>query len=284
MKIKKHIRIPIMILIAFALIAFIFFVLWRQEAHAPIFENKIANEKSAEISTTSDSTKPVTPAKPTASESLQNVQIPILMYHYVRTVDDPTDTAGITLSVTPERFAQQLDLIADRGYTTTTLEAISQGKIPDKPIILTFDDGYEDFYTNAYPALKARGMTAILYVIVDKNSSQYMSQNQILEISQNNIEIGSHTLSHPNLIVMSIEEATNEITQSKTKIEEIIGKKVTSFCYPSGRYNDQISEIVKNSGYLFAVTTNSGMAKFNSVFDLQRYRINADTNVSAYLK
>lgn len=207
------------------------------------------------------------------------------MYHHIRNYADTTDTIGFNLSVTPERFKQQLDLIQSRGYTAITFADLANPNLPAKPIILTFDDGYQNFYDNAWPELKSHNMSAVSYVIVNERGGDYMTAPEIKTISAAGIEIGSHTLSHPNLTKISANKVATELTESKASLESLLGRKVISFCYPTGKYNLEIENIVQSNGYEYAVTTNNSLAKFgDDNFALSRYRVNADTNIVGFLK
>jgi len=210
-------------------------------------------------------------------------EMPIFMYHHIRDYDKKDDAIGFNLSVPPSSFSNQLDSMIEKGYTTVNFQDIENGNMPDKPIMLTFDDGYQNFYTNAYPELKKRNMKAVVFVISGFNSGDYLTREQILDLSQNNIEIGSHTISHPDLSIVSTEKAQNEISESKRMIESIIGKTILSFCYPAGKYNEKTIEAVRNE-YKYAVTTNPGVSTFENHFELNRRRVNNDTNINAYLK
>ncbi|MEI7792328.1 MAG: polysaccharide deacetylase family protein [Candidatus Berkelbacteria bacterium] len=215
----------------------------------------------------------------------KNKTIPILMYHHIRTFNDPADTIGTNLSVDPSAFASQLDYIKAQGYTAITFYDLSQGSLPDKPVILTFDDGYENFYENAYPELKSRGMKAVSFIITGSMSGDYMTEAQIKELSDNGFEIGAHSISHPDLSTATLDRSTREITISKSTLETIIGKKVISFCYPSGKYNDAVEKEVKDAGYIYATTTKGGIANFSGDnLALSRYRVNHDTNIESFFK
>lgn len=214
-----------------------------------------------------------------------NLSLPIIMYHHIRDFNDPNDQIGTNLSLSPTDFAKQLDLIIERGYTTINFQNILENNIPSKSVILTFDDGYENFYQNAYPELKKRNMKAISYVIVNNiGKGNYMNREQIIEIEQNGIEIGSHTLSHPDLAISSDTKATKEIVDSKAYLESLVGKKIISICYPSGKHSSATEDIIQNAGYIFAVTTKSGIAAFANPFILNRYRVNNGTSISAWVK
>lgn len=243
---------------------------------APVATNDADTRKETAAETTND-------IPPTAKT--ETPDMPILMYHYIRALDDPNDKIGTNLSVSPETFAKQLDLIVEKGYNAINFEDIKAGNIPAKPIILTFDDGYADFYTSAYPELKKRNMKAVSYIIVrDIDKGNYLTSSQIVELSNNNIEIGSHTISHPDLSKTPDEKAKTELTQSKEVLEKLIGKAVISFCYPAGKFNDATVNEVKSVGYIYAVTTNNKLTNFSNLLLLNRYRVNHDTNISAYLK
>jgi len=226
---------------------------------------------------------------PAGGQGLQlttyNYTIPILMYHHIRDFNDPGDQIGTNLSVSPADFAKELDLIKERGYTTITFRDIESGNVPEKAIILTFDDGYANFYQNAYPELLRRGMKAVSYVIVnDIGKGDYLTESQIVEMSNSGIEIGSHTLSHPDLAVASDVKARREVFDSKASLEKMIGKKIISLCYPSGKYSATTEALTKEAGYSFAVTTNSGITTFGDFYALNRYRINNGTSISGWIK
>ena len=243
--------------------------------------------------------------------NLENIFIPIFMYHHVRDIDDPNDKTANYLAVTTEKFKNELDLLEKLGYTpvnfkeieegiltgqTLTNESIVNGSIAKKapmnnktpikkPIILTFDDGYVDFYTNAFPELKKRNLSAVIYLITDKlNTDGYMTTDQIKEMQNFNIEIGSHTLTHANLQELSDEELKKEISDSKTFLENLTRESVLSFCYQYGKYNSRSKKIVKEAGYKYAVTTITGDAKFNNLLDLARRKVYSDTNINWYVK
>lgn len=214
-----------------------------------------------------------------------DLEIPILMYHHIRNFNDPADNIGTNLSVSPVDFSVQLDLIESRGYETINFIDILNNNIPDKPVILTFDDGYDNFFIHAYPELKKRNMKAVANIIVGSiGKSGYMTAEQIIEISNNDIEIGSHTMSHPDLSTSKETKAINEIGESKTRLEGVINKQIISFCYPAGKFNENTKLITKEAGYGFATTTKSGLSKFDDPFALNRYRVNNGTKINSWLK
>lgn len=283
---KRQIKIFFSSIFALAALFCIFYLTNYQK---PSADTNVSDQIATTATASPETTTPlpeITPPSP-ATETVPvetSPNVPIVMYHHIRTFTDTSDQIGFNLSVPPEKFESQLDYLQAQGYQTINFSDITSKNIPAKPVILTFDDGYENFYQNAYPALKKRGMTATLFAIVRMQGGDYMTPDQLKEISANGIEVGSHTLSHPDLAQASSEKSLQEITESKADLEAIIGKKITSFCYPAGKYNANTITQLQSAGYTYAVTTKSGLASFKNPFELNRYRMNNDTSIKAYLK
>jgi peptidoglycan/xylan/chitin deacetylase (PgdA/CDA1 family) len=195
-----------------------------------------------------------------------SVKVPILTYHYIRNNPDKYDRLGFALSVTPADFAAQMDWLAANGYhpiTTETLYAYLNGArgLPSKPVVLSFDDGYEDFYTTALPILRSHDFTAVAYIVSSfVGQPGYMTAAQITYADRSGIEIGSHTVNHANLARTSTAGVRYQVTASKQALEQMIGHAVNSFCYPSGKYNSSVMAEVANAGYHDATTTYFGFA------------------------
>ncbi len=193
-----------------------------------------------------------------------NIHLPILMYHYIRVVHDPRDQLGFNLSVTPEDFNRQLDWLAANGYHPVDFNDVrqyfaGQKPLPAKPIILTFDDGYRDFYTAAYPALRAHNFKAVSYVISGfVGGPNYMTWDMVRELDANGIEIGGHTFSHIDLTKASGGELHRQLVDSGGDLAQELGHPVVDFCYPAGKYNAAVAAAVQAAGYQTATTTEMG--------------------------
>jgi|GEM_PF-249773 Predicted xylanase/chitin deacetylase len=229
------------------------------------------------------------PAGPQAATG-QALYIPTLMYHYVRYVDPNLDPLGYNLSVTPENLAAQLDWIAQQGYTTVTMDTLMRCRYggspeqpcPAKPIALTFDDGYEDAFTQAFPALQQRGMVATFYIITNfVGSPMYLNWDQIRIMRAAGMEIGAHTQNHPDLTILSIEQARDEIAGSKAIIEAQLGEPIRSFCYPAGRFSGNIVNLVKEAGFTNATTTMSDLPQSGD-FMLPRIRVEGSYSLATF--
>lgn len=218
--------------------------------------------------------------------------VPILMYHYIRVVSDPNDTLGANLSVSPENFNKQLDYLAANNYQTISLQQLRDGfagnyKIDKtkKPIVITFDDGYDDAYTQAYPILKSHNMFGVFYIITGQiGQSERMTSNQIVELDKNGMIIGSHTKNHLDISTLSAAQLNIQLADSKSYLEQLLGHPIVDFCYPAGKYSSNDITVLKNDGYLTATTTKSGIANTKSdLFELPRIRMQNDTNLAKSL-
>jgi peptidoglycan/xylan/chitin deacetylase (PgdA/CDA1 family) len=195
------------------------------------------------------------------------VRVPVLMYHYIRVNPDPRDRLGFALSVTPSDFVAQMDWLAANGYHPITfrdLHAYLAGAagLPSRPVVLTFDDGYEDFYTTALPVLIGHDFKAVSYVVSGFiGRSGYMNAAQIREADRADIEIGSHTVDHADLTRQSLDGLRYQIISSKRSLEQLLGHDVISFCYPSGRFNPSAVSVVQEAGYSNATTTGYGFVR-----------------------
>ncbi len=212
------------------------------------------------------------------------------MYHYVRPEPGHGDRIGKDLSVTPTNFADQLNYLAKRHFTTMTMEELADVRakrraLPPNPIVLTFDDGYRDFYIHAWPLLREHGFKATSFIITNVvDQPHYLTWQMIDEMQRSGlIEFGSHTLDHRELPSLSDSAAKQEIEQSKQILESHLGHPVRSFCYPAGRVSDRDVEFVHNAEYEIAVTTKPGYAKPDQdPLRLPRMRIHGSTTLSQF--
>jgi peptidoglycan/xylan/chitin deacetylase (PgdA/CDA1 family) len=192
----------------------------------------------------------------------QNITLPILMYHYVRTPPSIiSDSLGYKLSVSPAVFTAQMDWLALHGYNPVDfndVRAYFAGKepLPAKPVVITLDDGYADLYTTAFPILAAHGFKAVAYIVSGfVGRSPYVTAPQVVQMDQSGIEIASHTVDHADLSRSSMGSVMRELSDSKRSLESLVGHPVLDFAYPSGKFNAQTVAAVQRAGYATAVTT-----------------------------
>ena len=187
---------------------------------------------------------------------------PILEYHMV--TENPRPDAKPYV-VPPEDFAAQLDYLAAEGYTTITPQDYARARkgkqqLPDKPIILTFDDGYEDNWRVVLPMLEERGMKAVFYMVTNSiGQPGYLTWDNLFDMERRGMEIGSHTANHLPLTTLSPEKQREELRLSKLMLEWRGMKTIYSFSYPNGAYDDGIVAMLAEEEYLTAVTGEAGL-------------------------
>lgn len=223
------------------------------------------------------------PASLAASQRPLTLRVPILMYHYISANPNaPADPLRTHLSVPPAQLEAQLDYLQRADYTTITLDdlelaLLGGAALPAKPVILTFDDGYADFYSNAYPLLQRYGDKATIYIITDKvGAPGYMTWDQLRELAASPlITIGAHTRTHPVLAGLSAERSRDELAGSKQDLEEQLGISVRHLAYPSGSYSAATLELAREIGFATAVTTHEGPdQRADRLLELRRVRVN----------
>lgn len=202
--------------------------------------------------------------------------IPILMFHHIRNYDNPDDPINTNLSTPIANFESEMSVLKLNGYKTITFKNLLDGDIPKKAVILTFDDGYNDNYQNAYPILKANGQVGNFFVIAHFiNGTNYLSAKQVKAMSENGMEIDSHTETHLDLTKLSSAELEYQIVQSKKDIEAMTGVPIVAFCYPSGATDATVEDMVRTAGYKIAVTTQN-KATSNDLLIMPRVRMNPE--------
>jgi len=207
--------------------------------------------------------------------------ISVLMYHSIAYND-------VFFTVRPGEFEKQINYLKDNGYYIISLTELvnileSNESLPKKTVILTFDDGYQDNYTNAFPILKKHNFPATIFLITGLigqkiNNSQNISLkalnwNEIQEMHNSGlIDFQSHTVNHQ-------ESNKEEIVNSKKEIEERLNKKCKFFAYPRGLYNNEIIDILKENKFKAARTVENGkVKKGDDLFKLKRISINSTTS------
>lgn len=219
------------------------------------------------------------------------LEIPILMYHYIGSIplDQKNNAFRKDLTVSKDSFEAQLKWLKEKGFTaiyfTNLLRFLNAEKeisLPKKPVVLSFDDGYEDAYTEAFPVLKKYGFRGAFAIITGKIGQEgYLTWEQILEMKKAGMEFLSHSVSHMDLRTLSNKTLGEELTQSKKILEEKLSAPIIGFVYPAGKYNQRIIEAVKKAGYKAARTTKNGkVTRDSKIFELPTVRVKEKTFIS----
>lgn len=197
------------------------------------------------------------------------MSVPILTYHSI-------DDGGSIISTDPKVFSRQMQHLKNEGYQVVTLSEMarrqrSEQALPERMVVLTFDDGFRNFYTEAFPILQAYDFRATVFLVTDLCGqyndwpgnpadlprSQLLSWPEIRELDSAGIEFGSHTRTHPDLTRLSPKQIACEMVDSKAELRDRLGHDVATFAYPYGRLNSEARRIALEN-YQAACSTNLG--------------------------
>jgi peptidoglycan/xylan/chitin deacetylase (PgdA/CDA1 family) len=212
-----------------------------------------------------------------------NRGVPVLYYHSIN------NTVKNELTTTPEKLRTELEYIKDQGYVTITIDELknyilNNSPIPEKSIVITFDDGYMDNYNNAFPILKEFDMVATIFSIGSElDGSYYLSKEAIKEMSDYGIDIESHTVHHVKLDEMTYDQQLKELQDSKKILESITGKEVSSIAYPFGNFNEDSIKAAKAAGYTLGFTTNRGLSDMDdNPLKLDRIYVSSEYDMNTF--
>lgn len=212
--------------------------------------------------------------------------IPVLLYHHVSR--DDSDLPNLT--VTPQEFERQMDMLQAAGFKTISpamLVAYMRQEpviLPEKPILITFDDGYEDNYTNAFPILKQHDFSAVIFMVGENvDRDKRLSSKQMREMSAYGIAFGGHSLTHRDLTSLSGRELQQEVKNIKRNLKKVTAKTSELFSYPYGYFNLSTWEVTASAGYQAAFTVLPGLntPDRDNIYLLRRIPIYSTTDFNA---
>jgi peptidoglycan/xylan/chitin deacetylase (PgdA/CDA1 family) len=233
-------------------------------------------------------------ATPIPEASPGTAQVPILMYHYISDPPPGSDQLRYSLTVSPSNFDAQMAFLQQAGYHTVTLDDLydflSRGApLPDKPIILTFDDGYADAFTFALPILQKHGFVGTFFILTgpaDRNGEgAYLNWAQITAMSQAGMDMELHSREHVDLHNRPNDFLVYQIAGGRDSLQARTGRPVRWFAYPSGRYDDAVVRVLRSAGFVGALTTVNGRTQtVSGLFDMQRIRIGGPGTLEIFIK
>ncbi len=206
--------------------------------------------------------------EPVVTKSIEivnkSLRVPVLMYHRVGI---PPDAASMDLTVSPADFEAQVKYFKDLGYKTVSLQQVYDAltgtvQLPGKPIVFTFDDGYQDVFTNAVPILEKYGYFGTFAIATNLlGRPTYAVWDDVITAVKLGMEIVSHTENHLDLSnpIYSEADLHREIFDSKKILEQKLGTVISFFVYPYGKYNYHVSELLVQAGYKMAFSTAYGI-------------------------
>lgn len=219
-------------------------------------------------------------------------RVPILMYHYVSPLPPNADAIRRDLTVSPENFRAQLQYLANASYHPITLGDIylyftQAYPLPEKPIVLTFDDGYRDAYEIVFPMLLEYGFTGTFFVLASPahiESPDYLTWAQMREMAEAGMDIQAHGRDHVDLRGRSNDYLVYQILGIQEAIRYNVGPLPRFFCYPSGQYDANVIAVLKSAGYWGAVTTNWGQVHTrDGLFEMTRLRIRGSDTLERFI-
>jgi peptidoglycan/xylan/chitin deacetylase (PgdA/CDA1 family) len=222
--------------------------------------------------------------------------VPILMYHSVATAPNEATRA---LSVSPEAFAEQMALIAELGLTpvnTAELAASwrSGSTLPDRPVLITFDDGYEGVHRHALPVLAKHGYASTLFVSTGWIRGAYdtgggldtmLDWDQVRELAHDGCEIGGHSHTHPQLDQLDDDRLRTELVRCREIVTEQLGCAPASFAYPYGYSSRRVRQAVRETGYAQALAVGNGLARRRQgPYALHRVTVRRGTDATEFAR
>lgn len=203
----------------------------------------------------------ITPEKISSEASQEKMtQVPILYYHSI--MDEP----GNELRMPPEEFEEQMKYLSQNGYQVITLDQLynalyNKGSLPAKPIAITFDDGYRDNFTNAFPIMQEYNFPGTAFMVSSYIDGEgFLTTDQLKQLEAAGWTIGGHTVNHTDLSLVSVEDVKEELKNSRNHLESLLGHPLKYIAYPYGAYNSTVMNLTQDDGYLAGFTTVRGWA------------------------
>ncbi|MDX3754560.1 polysaccharide deacetylase family protein [Streptomyces mirabilis] len=225
---------------------------------------------------------------------MKDAPVPILMYHSIAAA--PND-ATRELSVGPEAFAEQMALLGDQGFTPVDTAALaarwrSGGPLPERPVLITFDDGYEGVHRHGLPVLAKHGFAATLFVSTGWIKGAHdtgggldamLSWAQVGELAAEQVEIGGHSHTHPQLDQLSDDALRFEVRRCKEIIADELGSRPASFAYPYGYSSRRVRQVVRETGFAQSLAVGNGLARRRQgPYALQRVTVRRGTGIEEF--
>lgn len=287
MKKNNLILLTMCVLLTFGIITVIF--LGQSFIKAKASSNKINNSSKIVPIETKDITKEDSQEKDKSRfDGIKltdaDIGVPILCYHSI------SESKDNELLLSPEKFKSQLKYLKDNGYTPITMDELynflkNNKSIPEKSVVITFDDGYRDNYTTAFPILKEFGFKATVYVISNfVENDLYMTKAQIKEMSDWGIDIESHTDNHEDLSKLTLDQQYETMKKSKEQLETILSKKVDYIAYPFGKFNANTRKAAEKAGYKLGFSLAGGLAdKGDNAYNIDRLYISNNYTIDEFI-
>jgi peptidoglycan/xylan/chitin deacetylase (PgdA/CDA1 family) len=190
--------------------------------------------------------------------------VPVLIYHHVKWLKPADDAIERGLTVLPTQFAAELSYLTRVGYHTVTASRLVSylrgGRaLPRKPVVLTFDDGYADIYSDVYLELIKRNMLATFFIVPGfLNTARYLTWRQVEIMAAHGMDIEAHSMTHPDLTIVNDGQLTREVSESRQELQTNIHRPVRVFAYPYGAFDNRVETALIRAGFYASFTTRQG--------------------------
>ena len=224
-------------------------------------------------------------------------EIPVLMYH--RVVEKAVTNSKYNVFITKADLESQLQSLKNRGFDTVTFEDLLARRVGLKPVILTFDDGYDDNYLNLFPLLKKYGMKAVIYLLGNRRhrnnfwdipqgepEAPLLREKQIREMDESGrVEFGAHSMDHARLTELKPAGIEKQVAGSRKALEAFLKKPVVSFAYPYGLFNPMVKKITAQAGFRFGIAVDNGPVRFGEdLMEIRRVHMPVHTSPFGFWK
>ncbi len=230
---------------------------------------------------------------PATIRQLTGSPLPVLRF---QSISVPQEPKGSPSNLSLRHFVRLMRWLRRLGYDSLPADERLSAPCPTKSILVTFDGGFEDFYSEVFPHLKPLGLKPLVFLVVDyigkrnvweqqagSSSRKLLSMEQIREMSHQGVQFGSLTLTHPWLPSLSDTELRREVAESKSRLEDMLGSEVTCFAYPHGGIDSRVRAAVARAGYQFGFTTQPGLNFWNDPLALRRIAMNDSSSLLGQL-
>lgn len=190
--------------------------------------------------------------------------VPVLTFHHVKLLKPSDDAIERGLTILPDQLLAQMQKLRAAGFHTVSAAHVitslrTGARLPKNPVVLTFDDGYSDQYTNVYPVLRRLHMVATFFIVPGfLDTPRYLTWNEVLTMARHGMDIEAHTLTHPDLTTLSAAARWHEIEGSRRVLQQRLHRQVRVLAYPYGAYNPAVEHDVAHAGFYAAFTTHQG--------------------------
>jgi peptidoglycan/xylan/chitin deacetylase (PgdA/CDA1 family) len=224
--------------------------------------------------------------------AVTSLRVPVLMYHEVA----GSSALHGKMAVAPEVFADQLGYLRDAGFTAVTAGTLAAtladgtGELPERPVVLTFDDGYGDYYTQAMPLLKQHDMVGTMFMTTEwvglgDSERRMLTWRELAELAECGTEVAGHTCKHPQLDQLPEQELREELHGCRSLLEDKLGFAVTGLAYPFGYSSALVRRVAREVGYSYAYAVGNAMTTGKSdLFALPRLTVKRSTTMDSFIK